>query len=413
MAFKKIVLEGEATISSFAGSSIQTSGESFADNDTSLMTSASINDRITAISSNTSGTVTSVGGTGTVNGLTLTGTVTGSGNLTLGGTLAVGAGQIDANAVGNSELGPDAVRGANIGDSEIDSEHYVDGSIDAVHLGATPVNNKFLKYTSLGDLSWADPPSTSLSDLGITATASELNKMDGVTATATEINLVDGLTATTAELNKMDGVTATTAELNYSDGVTSNIQTQLDAKTSNTGDITAVVAGSGMTGGATSGSATVNVIGGDGITANADDIEVDSTVIRTTGNQTIGGTKTFSSDVVFTGDIIVNGNTITTDTETLEINNHSLVLNANANTAVDAGFLVERGFTGDNQVLHWDESYGSWRNATTTASDVVNNNSYVSDITNTLVNSSFSNSSTAVPVGHFQWDGSDLYVRTS
>jgi hypothetical protein len=35
------------------------------------------------------GTVTSVGGTGTVSGLTLTGTVTTSGNLTLGGTLAV------------------------------------------------------------------------------------------------------------------------------------------------------------------------------------------------------------------------------------------------------------------------------------------------------------------------------------
>ena len=34
------------------------------------------------------GTVTSVGGTGTVNGLTLSGTVTGSGNLTLGGTLS-------------------------------------------------------------------------------------------------------------------------------------------------------------------------------------------------------------------------------------------------------------------------------------------------------------------------------------
>jgi hypothetical protein len=35
------------------------------------------------------GTVTSVGGTGTVSGLTLTGTVTGSGNLTLGGTLSL------------------------------------------------------------------------------------------------------------------------------------------------------------------------------------------------------------------------------------------------------------------------------------------------------------------------------------
>jgi hypothetical protein len=39
-----------------------------------------------------------------------------------------------------------------------------------------------------------------------------------------------GITATAAELNKMDGVTATTAELNYVDGVTSNIQTQLNAK---------------------------------------------------------------------------------------------------------------------------------------------------------------------------------------
>ena len=47
------------------------------------------------------------------------------------------------------------------------------------------------------------------------------------------------------------------------------------------GDITEVVAGTGLTGGATSGSATLNVIGGDGITANANEIEVtvdDSTI---------------------------------------------------------------------------------------------------------------------------------------
>lgn len=44
----------------------------------------------TAIGAGTgNGTVTSVGGTGSVSGLTLTGTVTSSGNLTLGGTLAV------------------------------------------------------------------------------------------------------------------------------------------------------------------------------------------------------------------------------------------------------------------------------------------------------------------------------------
>ena len=58
---------------------------------------------------------------------------------------------------------------------------------------------------------------SSLSDLGVTATASELNIMDGVTATAAELNILDGVTSTAAELNILDGVTATAAELNYLD----------------------------------------------------------------------------------------------------------------------------------------------------------------------------------------------------
>lgn len=44
-----------------------------------------------------------------------------------------------------------------------------------------------------------------------------------------------GLTATAAELNVLDGITATVTELNYVDGVTSNIQTQLNNKLSATG----------------------------------------------------------------------------------------------------------------------------------------------------------------------------------
>lgn len=39
-----------------------------------------------------------------------------------------------------------------------------------------------------------------------------------------------GVTATASELNKLDGVTATTQELNYVDGTTSNIQIQLNGK---------------------------------------------------------------------------------------------------------------------------------------------------------------------------------------
>lgn len=52
------------------------------------------------------------------------------------------------------------------------------------------------------------------------------------TATTALTNL--GITSTAAELNKLDGVTATTAELNYLVGVTSKVQTQLNAKATQT-----------------------------------------------------------------------------------------------------------------------------------------------------------------------------------
>ena len=43
-----------------------------------------------------------------------------------------------------------------------------------------------------------------------------------------------GITATASEINVLDGIIATTTELNYTDGVTSNIQTQLNAKAADT-----------------------------------------------------------------------------------------------------------------------------------------------------------------------------------
>jgi hypothetical protein len=50
--------------------------------------------------------------------------------------------------------------------------------------------------------------------------------------------------------------------------------TSWDSYSTTTGDITAVTAGDGLTGGGTSGGVTLNVVGGDGITANANDVAI-------------------------------------------------------------------------------------------------------------------------------------------
>ena len=77
-----------------------------------------------------------------------------------------------------------------------------------------------------------------------------------------------------------------------------------------------VTAGTGLTGGGTIASTrTLNVIGGDGITANANDIEVDSTVIRTTGNQSLAGTKTFTGKVILPSTDVTDAGAIFTDAD--------------------------------------------------------------------------------------------------
>ncbi len=88
----------------------------------------------------------------------------------------------------------------------------------------TDITADFLR--GVNNLSDLDDPDTALQNLGLTATATEINKLDGatldlaaVTATAAELNTLDGITASTAELNKLDGITASTADLNKTTGI--------------------------------------------------------------------------------------------------------------------------------------------------------------------------------------------------
>ena len=118
------------------------------------------------------------------------------------------------------------------GDIDLEGNMDVNGTLetDAISIDGTTVTST---AAELNILDGVTSTATELNILdGVTSTTAELNILDGVTSTASELNILDGVTSTATELNILDGVTATTAELNYSDGVTSNIQTQLNTKTS-------------------------------------------------------------------------------------------------------------------------------------------------------------------------------------
>ena len=282
----------------------------------------------------------------------IAGTMTLSGNVIVSGTLGA---DLIPDADNTRDIGSSS---AEWKDLYIDGVAYVDAiNFNGTAISATAAELNIMDgvTSTTAELNILDGVTSTAAELnildGVTSTTAELNILDGVTATTAELNLTDGGSAVgTTAVAGGDGIltndngtmrqtsvdtfdtylaqstktltnkTLTSAVLNgtisgtsikdednmASDSAThlatqQSIKAYVDAEVAAipVGDITSVVAGTGMTGGGTSGDVTLNVIGGAGITANAGDIAVDSTVIT---GQTTEATIDAANDFILVYD---------------------------------------------------------------------------------------------------------------
>ena len=105
--------------------------------------------------------------------------------------------------------------------------------------------------------------------------------------------------------------------------------------------------------------------GGEKIESDGTDLTVTSTGAL---NLNVTGTTAVSGALTVTGDLTVNGTTTTNNSVNLTVDDNIIELNSGISASSnDAGIIIERGSTGNNAAIIWDESTDTFAMGLTTA----------------------------------------------
>jgi len=244
--------------------------------------------------------------------------------------------------------------GLSVGDITISaSENTITGLATAAPSADGDVANKKYVDDSLGALS-----STSITQLNTNVTVADTGTDGTITITAdgnTEATITDSglqLGGSGARVNSILDQDDLSGDSDTALATQQSIKAYVDNGLSSLSSTTI-----------TEGNSSVDVDDGAG--------GAGQVIINVDGNNELvinDTSATFSGNVIMSGDLTVNGTTTTVNSTNTTISDNIIELNTGISASSnDAGIIIERGSTGNNAAIIWDESADKFTMGTTTA----------------------------------------------